>query len=441
MKRLFISLLLFAFAATILAQPSVLHRQRSFAKYVPRGNFSGVAPLGQGLYSVVDDKQPDGFYVFQIDFKPKKGKLKKVTNKGFVPSGMPNRDAEDIIYRPLSNMLFINGERDSEVLEYHIDGKPTGRRLSMPDIFCHVQTNKGIEALAYDALNDCIWLTTERSLPIDTVEKGMKGATDDTLGDVLRLQSFDASTLQPLQQYAYRMESAKAKKAGRAHVMGVSALTALPDGSLLVLERECFMPKRKIGAWVQCRLFLVNPKNSEPLLSSSHAIEDEASFLEKQLLCEWRTRNLRFANYEGMCLGPVLPDGRQVLLLVCDSQNRYGSLLRDWFRTLGLPPFPIVVPAEKFAPGIEILLHHEADALCVQTAACEVAVVGLVIHLHGEVSVWQKQIAYVEVSNERCRCIGVVAITELAINQQSVVQQSTRQQALIFCVVPTFIAR
>ena len=350
MKRLFLSLFMFAFVGIILAQPLVLHRQRSFAKHVPKGNFSGIAPLGQGLYLVVDDKQPDGFYVFQIDVNQKKGKLKKVTNKGFIPSGMPNRDAEDIIYRPLSNTLFINGERDSEVLEYHIDGKATGRRLSMPDIFYQVQSNRGVEALAYDALNDCIWLTTERSLSIDEGENSIKEASDETLGEVLRLQSFDASTLQPLQQYAYRLEPAKAKKAGRAHVMGVSALTALPDGRLLVLERECFMPKRKIGAWVQCRLFLVNPKNSEPLLSSSHAIDDKASFLEKQLLCEWRTRNLRFANYEGMCLGPVLSDGRQVLLLVCDSQNRYGSLLRDWFKTLVLPPFPIAVPTEKLAP-------------------------------------------------------------------------------------------
>jgi hypothetical protein len=52
------------------------------------------------------------------------------------------------------------------------------------------------------------------------------------------------------------------------------------------------------------------------------------------LLAKWRTRNLRFANYEGMCLGPVLDDGRQVVVLVSDSQNQYGSLLKDWFRTL-----------------------------------------------------------------------------------------------------------
>ena len=28
------------------------------------------------------------------------------------------------------------------------------------------------------------------------------------------------------------------------------------------------------------------------------------------------------ANYEGMCLGPKLPDGRQVIILCADSQGR-----------------------------------------------------------------------------------------------------------------------
>ena len=34
-----------------------------------------------------------------------------------------------------------------------------------------------------------------------------------------------------------------------------------------------------------------------------------------------------FANYEGMCLGPKLADGRQTLLLIADSQNRAGKFL------------------------------------------------------------------------------------------------------------------
>ena len=316
-------------ACSLFAQQLTFHKQQSFSKHVPSGNFSGITSLGQGLYAVVDDKKPDGFYVFQIDFKQKSGKLKSVKNQGFMASGLPNRDTEDIVYRSASNSLFINGESDSEVLEYHTDGKPTGRRLSVPEMFHHPFPNRGIEALAYDSLNDRLWFTTECTLPFDEV-------SGHSNGNVLRLQSFSASTLLPLRQYAYRMEPPMAKKSGRIHVMGVSALTALPDGRLLVLERECYLPKKKVGAWVRCRLFVIHPESSKSITEQDLPLDKEVPFVEKLLLGEWRTRNLRFANYEGMCLGPVLPDGRQVILLISDSQDGYGSLLRDWFKTFVL---------------------------------------------------------------------------------------------------------
>ena len=43
------------------------------------------------------------------------------------------------------------------------------------------------------------------------------------------------------------------------------------------------------------------------------------------------------ANYEGMCLGPKLPDGRQVIILCADSQDRYMGVLHDWFRISVIP--------------------------------------------------------------------------------------------------------
>lgn len=46
--------------------------------------------------------------------------------------------------------------------------------------------------------------------------------------------------------------------------------------------------------------------------------------MKKQLLAEWKTSltlfHQDFANYEGMCLGPKLHNGAQVLVLCADSQ-------------------------------------------------------------------------------------------------------------------------
>ena len=58
----------------------------------------------------------------------------------------------------------------------------------------------------------------------------------------------------------------------------------------------------------------------------------------KTFVTGWRTvlgaPDAALANYEGMCLGPKLPDGRQVIILCADSQDRYMGVLLDWFRTV-----------------------------------------------------------------------------------------------------------
>jgi hypothetical protein len=119
--------------------------------------------------------------------------------------------------------------------------------------------------------------------------------------------------------------------------MGVSELCALDDGSLLVLEREFRVPKKLIGASVEQKLYRVVPK-PEQRLNPAERLTDEVTFLDKQLVARWRTKlNLtrrNLANYEGMCLGPRLSDGRQVLVLISDSQHRYRGVLKDWIKVI-----------------------------------------------------------------------------------------------------------
>lgn len=37
-----------------------------------------------------------------------------------------------------------------------------------------------------------------------------------------------------------------------------------------------------------------------------------------------------------MCLGPKLKDGSRILVLVADSQDQYGGVLKDWIKTIRL---------------------------------------------------------------------------------------------------------
>lgn len=280
---------------------SALRPQR-FHKLLPAGNYSGITPLGNNRYAVVSDKaQEDGFYVFHILTDTVQGRITEVENEGFRTSGLPNRDMEGICYRPSTNTVFIAGEKDNEVFEYTLEGRRTGQKLEMPELFKQASHNYGIESLTYDALHHLFYITTEHPLEGDSL---------------LRIQSF-GDDLKPGRQYFYQPDCPVSHK----YKYGVSELYALDDGRLLVLERQIRVPRLKLGASTIVRIY--------------EAFPDDNVFLEKRLVAEFRTRlNLfsrRFANYEGLC---QVSSG--LFMLVADSQNRYKGVLRDWF--LLLPP-------------------------------------------------------------------------------------------------------
>lgn len=281
--------------------PLPLMGQQHFPKTIPAGNYSGICPLGDDCYAVVDDKAPtDGFYIFRLGVDTLKGRLTSAENLGYHSSGKPNRDMEGICYCPSSHTLFICGEADREVYEYTLEGKRTGRRLHMPAEFSKALRNQGIEALTYDRRSRQFFITTERPLRGDSL---------------LRIQTFDED-LQPCRQYLYRPDAAISRK----YYHGVSALCATPDGRLLVLERQIRVPRLKLDAHTLIRIYEVRPSSTE-------------TFLKKRLIKEFQTRlsltSRKFANYEGMC---ALSD--RWLLLVADSQNQYKKVLHDWFLLL-----------------------------------------------------------------------------------------------------------
>lgn len=277
--------------------------QQYFPRQIPAGNYSGICHLGDGLFAVVDDKnKEDGFYLFRFTIDTQSRRITAASNEGYRSSGLPNRDMEGICYRPSTRTLFISGEKDKEVFEYTLDGQRTGKKLNMPAPFKRARSNQGIEALTYDTLAHQFYITTECPLPDDTV---------------LRLQAF-GDDMQPRQQYLYKPDKPIKPK----YRQGVSALCATGDGRLLVLERQIYIPPRKINAQTVISIYEVRPTPDENLLT-------------KKLVNKFTTRltltNRKFANYEGMCaLSPTL------LLLVADSQNQYKNVLRDWFLLLSL---------------------------------------------------------------------------------------------------------
>jgi len=270
--------------------------------WVAAGNYSGLCHVGNGLYAVVDDKSPtDGFYLWEIEMDST-GHLVRLRDHGFRTSDQPNRDGEGICYLPQRGALLISGEADNCIKEYRMDGSLTGRK-SVPLTDC--KRNSGLESLCWDEDAQCVWAMEENN---------GQGAC--------RLLQYD-SLLNLNHTYIYKVYPPEATTHAQWYAHGVSEILSAGKGRLLVMEREAFVPKKKIGAWTKTKLCLFDTHTQE-----------------KQLLWEHRTRlnatARSWANYEGLCWGETETDGTRLLLLLSDSQNRYKGVLHDWIKVLKL---------------------------------------------------------------------------------------------------------
>lgn len=347
--------------------------QKAFLKTVAAGNYSGIAHLHDDIYAVVSDKSDSALYFnFRIQVNPKTGELEQVENLGFTErtdgtlnDGKPWQGLEkgfdhEAIVKVSDSTLVIASEGYCRLKEYPIlpisaDTAKVGYQQNLWESrwpSSEFYPNYNFESLAFDSVHQYLWTIPESTLRKD----GQPATPQNGLTNQLRLMRLDWGKMKEdsnkeeyseqvnskkdsryMTTYAYQMDQPSTHKKADIYVMGVSELCALPDGQLLVLEREAFIPKIKIGAFCKCKLYLINPLNSEEF-SMKENFSSDIPFLKKRLLVEWKTglslSKRSFANYEGMCLGPMLEDGSQVVILLSDSQDQYAGVLKDWFKTI-----------------------------------------------------------------------------------------------------------
>ena len=347
--------------------------QRAFPKTVAAGNYSGIAHLHDDIYAVVSDKSDSALYFnFRIQVNPKTGELEQVENLGFTErtdgtmnDGKPWQGLEkgfdhEAIVKVSDSTLVIASEgycclKEFSILPTSADAAKVGYPQNLWESrwpSSEFYPNYNFESLSFDSVHQYLWTIPESTLRKD----GQPATPQNGLTNRLRLMRLNWGKIKEdsnkeeyseqvsskkdsryMMTYAYQMDQPSTHKKADIYVMGVSELCVLPDGQLLVLEREAFIPKIKIGAFCKCKLYLINPLNSEEF-SMKEKFSSDTPFLKKRLLTEWKTglslSKRSFANYEGMCLGPKLEDGSQVVILLSDSQDQYAGVLKDWFKTI-----------------------------------------------------------------------------------------------------------
>lgn len=347
--------------------------QKAFPKTVAAGNYSGIAHLHDDIYAVVSDKSDSAlFFNFRIQVNPKTGELEQVENLGFTERtdgtlndgkfwlGQEKGFDHEAIVKASDSTLVITSEGYCRLKEYPVlPISANAPKISYQQNLWESRwpssdfyPNYNFESLAFDSVRQYLWTVSESTLCKD----GQPATPQNGLANRLRLMRYDWGKIKEnrnkeeyseevsskkasryMTAYAYQMDQPSTHKKADIYVMGVSELCVLSDGQLLVLEREAFIPKIKIGAFCKCKLYQINPLNSEEF-ALKEKFSSNTPFLKKRLLTEWKTglslSKRSFANYEGMCLGPKLEDGSQVVILLSDSQDQYAGVLKDWFKTI-----------------------------------------------------------------------------------------------------------
>lgn len=173
--------------------------------------------------------------------------------------------------------------------------------------------NGVFEGLAFSPDFQNLYVSVEEPL----YEDGPRAGIGDSSAWV-RILRYDANTLQPVAQYAYRLDPVVKRPTtpGGFVVNGVVDLLALDQHRLLVTERS--FSTGFLGCNV--RLYLVDLRDADDISQTPSLLTAPPKrFLRKTLLLNLDNLGREVYNIEGATFGPRLANGHRSLLLVSDD--------------------------------------------------------------------------------------------------------------------------
>ena len=274
---------------------------------------SGITYAGENLFYAVDDN--DGkLYPLTLAINRSDGSLTKsgiTIGTGVTMSG--GNDMEGCAFDPCSGKVWISQETSALIREYDPSNGTLLRDAPVPAVQKKYRGNYSLEALTISGDGKTMWTANEEALTVDGL------LATNSVGSVVRLTRFIRDLVSDNWiangEWAYETQPIGTLKDQYTR-SGVAGLCALPDGTLLVLERRCydggFFPDFNI------RIYQVNFSGATDVSSISALNGATYTKTTKTLLWQY-THGSDMPNYEGICLGPRLADGSCTLVLISDG--------------------------------------------------------------------------------------------------------------------------
>jgi len=278
---------------------------------------SGIAWLGADRYAIVMDDGP-GLVLLQVALAAT-GAPTAATELLVVPlappldwedvAGCPPGlgNADEVVPSDVVGRLLVCEETTPAIRLVDAAAGRHRELLPLPDLFRSRRPNRGPEGLAVEPDGSIVWTATEESLPAD----GPASATGG--GTVVRLVALATAGGGAAGQFAYAVDPPHefVRVFAGPVLSGVTAVTVLGDGRLLVLERSGCpgLPP------FENRIYLVDPRGATDVTPLAGDLAAHPDVVGKQLL--WRDQ--LGCNLEGFCLGPRLSGQARSVVAIADN--------------------------------------------------------------------------------------------------------------------------
>lgn len=241
----------------------------------------------------------------------------------------PGFDFEGIALGPTGSVL-ISEESTPTVRRYNVTTGAQIAAISLPAVFANSRSNNALESLTRVPNSDTYWTANEAALTVD-------GPTANTThGTLVRLQRFDydeSGTLSIGPQFAYSVDPIHIGTTTDSNTRsGLVDLVALPDGSLLTLERSLGIPFSPLYQY-ENRIYRVSLAGATDVSQSPfNAGLSGQSYTPamKTLLWKGQVGGVVGQNMEGLALGPQLSGGNWTLLGVVDNGGSGSNTLASF---------------------------------------------------------------------------------------------------------------
>jgi len=297
------------------------------------GGLSGIDKHGDSYYIACDDGKNPRFYKASISIKD--CKFVNVSIDSVVEVSVPNKtlDLESIVIDSSKNNVLLVSEgsikntknpsfikvnsRGEVVHDYEIPSyfKVSGKQ--------EPRHNGVFEGLATSFDKQGCWVAME--LPLK--EDGLEPKFTETTSPV-RITYF-GNDKKATNQFAYLLDKIGKKPLGNFGVNGVTDLLAYAENKLLIIERSYSTGYGNQGNTI--KLYSVDHENHVNTIKYGMLTKVNYSPVQKELVFDFETireklTNKSVDNIEGICFGPILPNGNKSIVLIADNNFNDNQL-------------------------------------------------------------------------------------------------------------------